>query len=141
MWFREKVRGIDLSVARFVIVGLANTLFGLAVIYLAMGFGELNVVAANVLGYGLGLTLSFSMNKRWTFGDHGPVLPSLLRFVSVIVLAYSVNLLVVVASLKFLEWNRYVAQAAGIVPYAGIVYVGSRFFAFSSRKPRAGDIL
>ena len=123
---------IDMVFARFAVVGLANTAVGLAVIYIAMFIFGLGNVAANLLGYSVGVLTSFVLNKRWTFGHRGETMPALSRFVLVIALAYSANIFTVLLATDGLGWDRYVAQALGILPYMAIGYFGSRLFAFAS---------
>ena len=122
---------IDSSVLRYLLTGIANTFAGLSVIYLAKWLIGMGDIAANALGYGIGLMLSFALNKRWTFQHAGPALPAIVRFLVVIGIAYIANLVVVVSSINALEINSYVAQALGIIPYTIIGYLGSRFYAFS----------
>lgn len=122
---------IDSSVSRYLLTGIANTFTGLSIIYLAKWLASMNDIAANALGYGIGLILSFVLNKRWTFQHVGPAYPAIIRFLVVIGAAYVANLIVVITSIDVLQINSYVAQAIGIVPYTVIGYLGSRFFAFS----------
>ncbi len=77
---------------RFGVVGVVNTLVGLAVIYLAMAALRFDDVAANVLGYAVGLAVGFALNRRWTFAHAGRVLPTALRFAVAFVVSYVLNL-------------------------------------------------
>ena len=54
---------------RFLTVGVANTAIGLSSIFAAMRFLDMSEAAANALGYAIGVTLSFVVNRAWTFGD------------------------------------------------------------------------
>jgi putative flippase GtrA len=117
---------------RFVSVGLANTLVGLAVIYAAKGFFDVGDVAANVLGYSVGLLLSFALNSRWTFAYRGPHLSALAKFLFVALVAYATNLLTVLVAIHYFDLNGYVAQATGVVPYTLITYLASKYLVFRS---------
>ena len=121
---------IDSSVLRYLLIGVANTFTGLSAIYLAKWLLGMGDVSANMLGYGVGLLLSFTLNKRWTFRHVGPVVPAMARFFIVIGVAYFANLLVVMYSISMLQLNSYLAQALGVIPYTVIGYLGSRFYAF-----------
>lgn len=119
---------------RFLAVGVLNTLVGLLVIYgckWLLGWGD---VPANAVGYAVALANSFFLNRAWTFSDTGAVLPALLRFLIVFVLAYLLNLLTVLLAIDRLGVNSYVAQAIGIAPYTAFSYLGSRYFAFRSGR-------
>jgi len=121
------------SLIRFVLVGVANTVCGLGIIYAAKYFGHVDDVPANVLGYAVGVVLSFTLNKRWTFRHRGPAAQAFARFVIVMGTAYVLNLLTVLAALK-LGVNGYVAQAIGVVPYTAFGYLASRNIAFRTTR-------
>src|SRR5207244_4508227 len=76
------------SPIKFVVVGVGNTLLGLTIIYALKGLAGASDVAANVVGYLVGASVSFSLNKTWTFGHRGRVGPALWRFLLVLAAAY-----------------------------------------------------
>ena len=125
---------IDASAFRYLIVGAANTLVGLLVIYFGMYVVKLSNIAANALGYGAGMILGFVLNKHWTFNHQGPVVPAIAKFMTVVAIAYAANLITVLLSADYMQLNSYLAQALGIIPYTLIGYTGSRFFAFRGRQ-------
>ncbi len=116
------------SVARYLIVGILNTVVGLGIIYLGMYLGLANTVA-NLVGYAVGIALSFTLNKRWTFTDKGRAPSQFPRFLLVTAVAYLVNLATVLCFINALV-DPHLAQAAGVVPYTVIGYFGSRLFVF-----------
>lgn len=126
---------IDAKLFRFLLVGVVNTLFGQSVIWFSMWALGLGIVAANALGYGCGIVLSFFLNRNWTFRHEGSQLPALLRFLAVNAVAYVANLLVVLAAHR-LGANGYLAQLCGAPAYTAVGYVGSRLFAFRASGPR-----
>jgi putative flippase GtrA len=128
-----KTRTIE--VIKFAIVGIANTAIGLAVIYLMKLTLDMRDVPANMIGYTAGLLTSFALNRNWTFRDAGATVPALLRFIVVFLCAYTANLLVVMGLIR-LGINSYVAQAAGILPYTILFFLGSRYLAFRHTRPR-----
>ena len=123
---------LDASAARFLLVGVGNTLAGLVIIFVAKAIG-IGDVMANAAGYGAGLVLSFVLNKRWTFRHDGPVFSTLVRFIVVIGLAYVANLAFVLGAISVLGINSYIAQALGIPVYTAVAYLGSRWYVFSDR--------
>ena len=118
------------TAARFGIVGVLNSLVGLATIYLAKWAIGLGDVHANLLGYSVGLLCSFLLNRQFTFNSSAAYGPALMRFLAVVGVAYLANLGVVLIAARALLWNSYVAQAAGVIPYATITYFGCRLFVF-----------
>jgi putative flippase GtrA len=130
----EVKRGAPL---RFLVVGAANTLVGLLVIYTCKWLFRLDDVTSNVIGYMIALANSFFLNRAWTFANAGPVLPAMVRFLGVFVVAYLVNLATVMVAIDHLQVNAYLAQACGIAPYTVVSYLGSRYFAFRTHPAPA----
>lgn len=125
------------ELARFLIVGVANTLIGLTIIYAAKWLAQWGDVAANALGYGVGLVVSFALNSRWTFAYKGAHWPALARFALVALVAYGANLLTVMLAIHALGLNSYLAQALGMPSYTLTSYLLSRYFVFPTTSPRA----
>ena len=118
------------QLGRFLSVGMLNGLISLMTIYACKGFFNVGDVAANAVGYAAGLVTSFTLNSRWTFVYNGPKLPALMKFLLVAAVAYAMNLLTVMALIRYLDTNSYLAQAMGIPPYVLTTYLASKFFVF-----------
>ena len=123
-----------LQFTKFLGVGVANTLVALLVIYAAKWYLGLGDVAANALGYSVGLFISFTLNSRWTFAHGGPQLPALVKFLLVSLVAYGMNLLTVMVAIHGLGLNDYVAQALGIPPYTVTSFFASKYLVFRARR-------
>jgi len=123
-----------MTLIRYLLVGVVNTLVGLGTIYFAMYFLQLEIVQANVLGYSVGILVSFTLNKTWTFNSSDHVVSSFLRYLLVLAVAYAANLATVLYTNSFFGLNPYIAQALGIIPYTAIGFLGSRYFVFYTQK-------
>jgi putative flippase GtrA len=123
---------VGLSLVRFAVTGVLNTLVGLGTIYALKWFAGMNDTVANLLGYGVGLLVSYLVNSRWTFRYRQALLPVLPQYLLVVLIAYLVNLAVVHWCISGLQLNSYVAQACGVIPYAALSYVLLRCFVFKS---------
>lgn len=121
------------KVLSFLIVGVVNTLIGLAAIFMAKGFLLLNDVSSNAIGYSIGLLVSFILNRSWTFRHKGSVTSAAILFLIVQAVAYSLNLLCVLSLIK-LGVNSYAAQSLSVLPYTLVSYVGSVYFVFTPEK-------
>lgn len=119
---------------RFLCVGVINTFTGLAVIYACKYFLSFEDLAANASGYAVGLCVSFTLNRRWTFAHRGAVAPAALRFLVVAAMAYALNLATVMWCIHGLGMNSYLAQALGIPPYTLTAYGLSRLWAFRAES-------
>ena len=111
-----------MTIIKFGLVGLLNTAFGFSIILsaLALGLGD---YAANALGYGFGLVLSFVANRYWTFAVREPMSATeLARFGAVAVQAYAANLLVV-GAFRMAGWiDEPVVHLIGITLYSALFY-------------------
>lgn len=134
-----------LASIRYLLVGVVNTLVGLGIIYFCMWALGLGNVVSNAIGYSVGVLVSFTLNRRWTFRHEGPRASAFVRFVTVLGVAYGVNLATVLFAIEVLHIDRYLAQAIGVVPYTITGFLGSRLYAFASApkagtgSPRAGE--
>jgi putative flippase GtrA len=125
---------LSLSLVRFVLTGVLNTLVGLGAIFALKWFAGLNDTIANALGYALGLLVSYLVNSRWTFRYRQSLLAVLPQYLLVILLAYLTNLVVVRLCISQLQLNSYFAQACGVIPYAAVSYVLLRCFVFGAKR-------
>lgn len=125
--------GLLHEAGKFLTVGVANTVIGLLIIYAAKWFLQLGDVAANALGYSVGLLISFALHSRWTFGYLGSHLHALAKFLLVALVAYGVNLLTVVIAIQYFNLNSYVAQAMGIPTYTLTSFFANKYFVFRTK--------
>jgi putative flippase GtrA len=124
------------QLGKFLSVGALNTLIGLLAIYAAKWFFGIGDIAANAVGYSIGLLISFTLNSRWTFAYQGARLAALLKFLLVTLFAYSMNLVVVLIAIRHLDLNAYVAQALGIPPYTLTLFLASKYLVFRSEPEK-----
>jgi putative flippase GtrA len=121
-------------VLRFLAVGVLNTCVGLGTIYACKYFFSLGDVAANLIGYAVGLTNSFLWNRRWTFSHSGDTTGTIIRFMATFVVAYAANLVAVLLLTRGVGVNSYLAHALATAPYTVIFYLGSRHYVFARRS-------
>jgi putative flippase GtrA len=126
-----------LQFLRFCLVGVLNTGVGLGTIFAAKAFAGWGDLSANGLGYGLGLMVSFALNRRWTFRDAGGIRRSAYRFLAAFAIAYPLNLLTVFGLRDLVGVDSYLAQVAGTVPYTICFFTVSRYFVFRNPRERA----
>jgi putative flippase GtrA len=120
--------------AKFLIVGVVNTLVSLCVIYAAKWFLNMRDVPANAIGYAMGIFVSFALNSSWTFAHKGPRASALARFCLATAVAYGMNLLTVLIAIDQLQVNSYVGQALGIPVYTLTSYLLSRHLVFGKLR-------
>lgn len=115
---------------KYGLVGLANTAFGLSLIYIAMSVFGLAPAIANALGFAAAFLFSYWLNRRWTFRSNADLGRSLTSFAAVCAIGYALNLAVVLTTINFAQVNPYIAQLFGVATYASFVFVASKFVVF-----------
>jgi putative flippase GtrA len=122
---------LDGSMLRFALVGCANTLLGFAVILIAGWLLQLGDVAANAVGYGCGLLLSFALNRQYTFRYEGRTAGALVRYLLAFAVSYGVNVGVLVIFTGVLGQPSVLSQAAAVCSYAITFYALTRWVVFA----------
>ncbi|MDM0033308.1 GtrA family protein [Variovorax sp. J22P271] len=119
---------------RFGLVGVFNTFFGYAIIFSAMYGLQFSPVAANALGYGLGLITSYWLNRTFTFRSTSAVKPEVVKFLVVVGLSYAVNLIVLLVWMKVFGLHEGLGQLAAGVAYIASSYALNKYFVFQRSK-------
>jgi putative flippase GtrA len=118
--------------SRFVAVGIANTLLGYAVIFAFMYLARWSPEASNAAGYGVGLLMSYLMNRSFTFRSSNNRGPEFIRFLVVFALAYGVNFAVLALSLYVLSTPAWMAQILAGIAYVATSFLLNRAYVFSA---------
>jgi putative flippase GtrA len=127
------------QLARFLSVGVFNTLLGYAVIFLAMYGLQLSAEHSNMLGYGIGLVASFLLSKRFTFRSSAHAGPELVRFLAVFLIAYGGNYLALKLFVRVLMWHPGVSQLLAGVIYIALSYWLNSRYVFKPAQPEASS--
>ncbi|MEM6971668.1 MAG: GtrA family protein [Pseudomonadota bacterium] len=128
----ETLRPHLMQALRFGAVGVVNTLSGLGTIYFAMYLG-LAPVPANVIGYAVGLSVSYVLNSRFTFRG-GRTEGAILRFIVTFAVAYTVNMALLLGAIGPLGIDPYIAQLIASVGYTAAFFLMSKFYAFPGTR-------
>lgn len=135
---------VDIITYKFILVGIINTIFGTAIMFISYNTLNLSYWISSALNYILGSILSYFLNKYFTFQSQGKSFNEIIKFVVNIVccyfIAYGIAKPVVMATLtdvsKMVQEN--IAMLVGMVMFVGLNYLGQRFFVFK-RKEEAKD--
>jgi putative flippase GtrA len=118
---------------RFGAVGVLNTLVGYALIVALHMGADVGLFAANAAGYGAGLCLSYALNRGWTFNRAPATAHSIALFAPLAAVGFAINL-GTTAGLARLGLPYPLAQAAGLVAYSSLVFLGMRHVLFAPRR-------
>jgi len=122
----------------FIAVGVVNTLFGSAIMFVLYNAFGCSYWVSSFCNYFFGSILSYFLNKHFTFHYQGTDWQSMAKFalniVVCYVIAYSLALPLARAALEDMHLSQSVvdnvAMLIGVGLFTVINYAGQRFFAF-----------
>ena len=130
---------IDKKLAKFLLVGVINTLVGTAIMFGLYNLAHCSYWVSSAANYILTSILSFFLNKYFTFGSKEKSAAEVLRFaVNIAVcylLAYGIAKPLCLAALAGASAavRDNVSMFVGMCLFTGFNYLGQRFFAFKQK--------
>ena len=130
---------IDKKLAKFLVVGVINTLVGTAIMFGLYNLAHCSYWVSSAANYILTSILSFFLNKYFTFGSKEKSAAEVLRFaVNIAVcylLAYGIAKPLCLAALAGASAavRDNVSMFVGMCLFTGFNYIGQRFFAFKQK--------
>ena len=115
----------------FLLVGVANTALGYAVIFACMYFAEMSPERSNVAGYAAGLLVSYILNQRFTFRDVQRRGTEFVRFILAFLVAYTVNLVMLIVLINVLMVHAALSQVIAGGGYIVIFYWLNKYLVFN----------
>ncbi|SAK89890.1 GtrA-like protein [Caballeronia hypogeia] len=125
---------VRLEFLKYLLVGGLNTALSAAII-LGVQWAGASPVVANMIGYGIGVAVSFALNSKFTFRT-AATRHAALRFLVVVLISYLANLATVLSVLR-LTHAPYLAQLSGIPVYVILGFIGNKYWALRNIPVRA----
>jgi putative flippase GtrA len=129
-------------VYRFAAAGVINTLLSAAIILgLDLGLGVLPALA-NTIGYGAGVAVSWSLQRRFVFRAPQSRWRDKAKFLAVIGVSFLINQLTLLAAHAVLGSSmiaRGAAQLCAMATYTTVQFVLLRFWVFPAARSAAAD--
>lgn len=135
---------LDKTFLRFIIVGVINTLFGTAIMFVFYNVFGLSYWLSSASNYFFGSILSYFLNKYFTFRykkrDWKVVGRFVLNISACYLIAYGAAKPLVRALLSGASATiqENVAMLCGMCLFVALNYLGQRFFAFKSEENNDG---
>lgn len=130
---------IDLKTAKFIIVGLANTLIGSLLMFTLYNVFQMSYWFSSASNYVVGSIFSYIFNKNWTFKNKDQSKKTVPLFVLNIivcyVLAYGISKPFISYLLRHATTSIQdnVSMGLGLVLFTGFNYLGQRYFVFKEK--------
>ena len=131
---------IDRTLAKFILVGIINTLFGTTIMFAAYNLLHLSYWVSSGMNYFFGSILSYFLNKYFTFQNKSKSPVVILKFILNITVCYLIayggakKLILLLLSGLSTEWQDNIAMVCGMGLFVILNYFGQRFFAFKEEK-------
>ena len=127
------------SLARFLVVGVGNTLLSAVLMFLLEGLGYWPSTA---IAYAAGAVMSFFLNRSFTFRSDEAVKKAAAKFAVNVVVCYVAGYGLARLLVPFpaepsalpLVWVERLRKVVGMGLYTIFNYCGQRFFTFRKRK-------
>lgn len=135
---------LDKTFLRFIIVGVINTLFGTAIMFVFYNVFGLSYWLSSASNYFFGSILSYFLNKYFTFQYKKRDWKVVGRFVLNISVCYLIAygaakpLVRALLSGASATIQENVAMLCGMCLFVALNYLGQRFFAFKSEENNDG---
>ena len=142
----NKKKFFDKSIYRFLIIGAVNTVIGMALMFTFYNVFNFGYWGSTAIAYVVGSVFSFIMNKNYTFSYKKNDKMSILKFVAVQVVAYSIAYLIARPLVVFIfnyfddylslemHYVEQLAMLVGMGIFVVLGYLGQRFFAFRKKE-------
>jgi len=130
----------DKTLLKFMVVGVANTLCSMAIMFLLYRLAGLGYWGSSATAFFLASILSFFLNRSFTFQSKDRIGAAAVRFALNVavcyVIAYSCAQPIVAWVLdgfgQSADVVEQIAMLVGMCLFTGLNYLGQRFFAFPS---------
>lgn len=125
---------------KFLLVGIANTAIGGAIMFVLYNYSGLGYWASSLLNCGAVSVLSFFLNKYFTFGVREWSLRMVVLFSCVVAVSYIIAYGAAKPFIHWLLWNcdgklrDNAAMLAGMGLFTAINYLGQRLVAFNRER-------
>lgn len=127
---------------RFLMVGVANTIVGLSVMYLFLHLAGFSYWTSTFIGNTVGAIVSFFLNRSFTFRSQSSVSKSMIRFIAVILFCYFISYTIGRDLVEWILSNSHLTSSiktdiAVLIStglYTVLNYVCQKLFVFRSTK-------
>ena len=114
---------------KYLLVGVANTIIGFGIIFTMMFIG-FSPEVSNLVGYVIGIFVSYVLNKYFTFKKKKKNKKEFFKFIFSMLISYLLNLLTLLICYRILNIDKYLSQIISGVIYTLSGFIFSKFYAF-----------
>lgn len=119
---------------RFILVGIVNSGLGYGIIFACMYLAGLSPELSNVIGYLIGLVVSYLLHRNFTFRSIKARRAEFVCFAVVFLIAYCTNLVTLIVLVRAMGVHAGLSQAIAGVVYIGTSYLLNKYYVFQPVK-------
>ncbi len=125
------------KIKRFLLVGIVNAITGYTLIIALYSLLNLNIYLSNLIGYLVGLIISFILNRNFVFKVGGKIINQFIKFIFSFFLSYFLNIFVFYISSEFINLNYYFALLIASLFYSISFFISCNFFTFKRKLSKS----
>lgn len=119
---------------RFIIVGILNTIVGFTVFALYLKYINNNYLQALILSNIIGIIHSYIWNKNWTFTVKKFSMKSAIKFTSIYLFSFLINLLFLRILVDHMGMDKLLAQGISLFFTTLISFFGHKYWSFAKQR-------
>lgn len=127
------------EVLRYGIAGLINTALGYGIFLGVLAWTRLSPQQANAIGYGVGLSVAFLLNRYYVFAHARLSFEAALRFVVCFMIAFALNELVLTLLLRAWHMRSEIAQLFAMATYIIAFYMLNKHVVWGTGSRKDSD--
>lgn len=119
------------QIFRFLLVGFLNTILSY-IVYISLLYLGIYYILALLISYIVGITNSYTYNKKWTFKSKGGSKREFSKFVLVYGITFSVNSFLLLLFVEKLMLGPNIGQVFALSIVTMISFFGHKYWSFRS---------
>lgn len=118
---------------KYLFVGFINTIVGFGLIFILMFIG-ISPELSNFIGYMVGIVVSYTLNKIYTFKSKAHPKKEFPRFILSLLAAYCLNFLTLMFCIRIIHISSYISQIISGAVYTTSGFLFVKIFAFKKEE-------
>ncbi len=135
----------DASLWKFLLVGVVNTLFGSAIMFVFYNIFGIPYWISTASNYVFGSILSYFLNKYFTFKSKNTTVSGVVKFIVNVSICYLIayggakQLVLFIFDSYSTKLKDNIAMLVGMVAFTFLNYCGQRFFVFRKNNEKSDE--
>jgi len=125
---------------KFIVVGSMNTLVSFFIFFICYALLQYSYFISLVISYAIGILNSYFWNSLWTFGVKRTDIKSLIKFISVYIITFILNLFIVFILVDVYEVGVLVSQGFSLFVVSAVSFVAHKYWSFKIKEIKRNEV-